>query len=89
MLSISDRRNIRGLQALRALHHIKRDSLSFSKRTEPLHLDLTEMHEEIFPFGLLNESIALFGTKPLHSPLSQPCNLHLFRSDTEPVPTPL
>ena len=47
------------------------------------------MDEEILTLRLLNESVALLGTKPLDSPLSQPCNLHVFWSDPAPVPTPL
>ncbi len=47
------------------------------------------MDEEILTLRLLNESVALFGTKPLDSPLSQPCNLHVFRGDTVTGPTPL
>ena len=57
------------------------NSLAFGQRPEALYLDLTEMDEEIFTLRLLNESVALLGTKPLDSPLSQPYDLHVFRSD--------
>ena len=77
------------VETLGSLDHLKGDRLSFSKCTKAIHLDLTEMNEEIFTLRLFNESIALFGTKPLHSPLSQPCNLRMFRGDAAPEPTPL
>lgn len=83
------RRHIRRLKALRTLDHVESDSLPLGERTEALHLDLTEVDEEILPLRLLNESVALLGTKPLDSPLSQPYNLHMFRGDTIPRPTPL
>ena len=57
------------------------NSLTFGQRPEALYLDLTEMDEEIFTLRLLNESVALLGTKPLDSPLSQPYDLHVFRGD--------
>ena len=86
---VLDGRYVRRLKALRTLDHVESDSLPLGERTEALHLDLTEVDEEILPLRLLNESVALFGTKPLDSPLSQPYNLHLFRGDTIPGPTPL
>ncbi len=73
----SNGRNVSRLKALGTLDYLKLDSLSFRKRLEPLYLDFTEMDEEIFTLRLLNESVALFGTKPLDSPLSQPYNLHV------------
>ena len=82
-------RHVCSLQTLGALDHIKSDGLAFRECAEPFGLDLTEVHEEIFSLRLLDETIALLGTKPLDSPLSQPCNLHLFRGDTEARPTPL
>ena len=82
-------RDVRRLQAFRALDHIERDGLSLRERAEPLRLDLTEMHEEIFSLRLFDETVALLGTKPLDSPLSQPCNLHVFWGDATLVPTPL
>jgi hypothetical protein len=84
-----DSRDVRRLQTFRALDHIERDGLSLRERAEPLRLDFTEMHEEIFTLRLFDETVALLGTKPLDSPLSQPCNLHLFRGDAVPGPTPL
>ena len=39
---------------------------------------LLEVDEEILPLRLLNESVALLGTKPLDSPLSQPYDLRCF-----------
>jgi hypothetical protein len=77
------------LKALWPLDYVETDSLSFRERPETLYLDFTEVDEEIFTLRLLNESVALFGTKPLDSPLSQPYNLHVFRGDTVTGPTPL
>lgn len=74
----SNGRNVCRLKALWTLNHVKTNSLSLRKRSETLDLDLTEVDEEILPLRLLNESVALFGTKPLDSPLSQPYNLHVF-----------
>ena len=85
----SNGRNVCRLKALWALNYVETNSLSLSKRPETLYLDLTEVDEEILPLRLLNESVALFGTKPLDSPLSQPYNLHVYRGDTIPGPTPL
>ncbi len=82
-------RYIRRLQTFGALDDVESDSLPFRERLEPVGLDLTEMHEEIFSLRLLDETVALLGTKPLDSPLSQPCNLHVFRGDTGTGPTPL
>jgi hypothetical protein len=82
-------RDVRRLQALRALDHIELHSLPFRESTEPVRLNLTEVHEEIFSLRLFDKTVALFGTKPLDSPLSQPCNLHVFRGDTATEPTPL
>jgi hypothetical protein len=79
-------RDVRRLKALWTLDHVEPNSLPLGERTEALHLDLTEVDEEILPLRLLNESVALLGTKPLDSPLSQPYNLHLFRGDTIPGP---
>jgi len=59
------------------LDYVETNSLSFRKSPETLYLDLTEVDEEILTLRLLNESVALFGTKPLDSPLSQPYNLHV------------
>jgi hypothetical protein len=73
----SNWRYVRRLKALWTLDYVESDSLSFRERPETLHLDFTEMDEEILPLRLLNESVALFGTKPLYSPLSQPYNLHV------------
>jgi hypothetical protein len=86
---VLDRRDVRRLQTLRTLDYFEANSLPLGERFEALDLDLTEMDEEIFTLRLLNESVALFGTKPLDSPLSQPCNLHVFRGDTVTGPTPL
>jgi len=83
------RRDVRRLQAFRALDHVETNSLTLRQRPEALYLDLTEMDEEILTLRLLNESVALLGTKPLDSPLSQPCNLHVFWGDATLVPTPL
>jgi hypothetical protein len=88
-LRLLDGHHVRRLKALWTLNYVEPDSLSLRKCPKPLDLDLTEMHEEVFPLRLLNESVALFGTKPLDSPLSQPCNLHVFRGDTVAGPTPL
>ena len=88
-LRLQQGRDIRRLQTLRALDYIETHRLTFRKSTEPLGLDLAEMHEEILPLRLLDETVALLGTKPLDSPLSQPCNLHVFRGDAAPEPTPL
>lgn len=84
-----DRRYVRRLQTFGALDHVESDGLPFRERLEPVRLDLTEMHEEIFSLRLFDETVALLGTKPLDSPLSQPCNLHVFRGDTGTGPTPL
>ncbi len=81
--------DVRRLQTFRTLDHLEPDGLTFRQRAEAFYLDLTEMDEEILTLRLLNESIALLGTKPLDSPLSQPCNLHVFWSDAAPAPTPL
>ena len=59
------------LEALRSLHHVESNSLSLGESAKALNLDLTEVDEEILPLRLLNESVPLFGTKPLDSPLSQ------------------
>jgi hypothetical protein len=70
-------RNVRRLKALWTLDYVETNSLSLRERPETLYLDFTEMDEEILPLRLLNESVALLGTKPLDSPLSQPYNLHV------------
>jgi hypothetical protein len=73
----SNGRNVCRLKALWTLDYVESNSLSLRKRPETLYLDFTEVDEEILPLRLLNESVALFGTKPLDSPLSQPYNLHV------------
>jgi len=84
-----DRRDVRRLQTFGTLDHVETNSLTLRQRPEAFYLDLTEMDEEILTLRLLNESVALLGTKPLDSPLSQPRNLHVFWGDTTLVPTPL
>jgi hypothetical protein len=59
------------------LDYLETNSLTLRKCPETFYLDFTEMDEEILTLRLLNESVALFGTKPLDSPLSQPYNLHV------------
>lgn len=81
--------NIRRLQALGALDHVKANSLTFGQGAETFGLNLAEMNKKILSVRLFDESVALFGTKPLDSPLSQPYNLHLFRGDTQRGPTPV
>ena len=88
-LRLLHRRDVRRLKALWTLNYVEPNSLPFREGPKTLDLDLTEVDEEILTLRLLNESVALFGTKPLDSPLSQPCNLHLFRGDTVSGPTPL
>jgi hypothetical protein len=82
----SNGRDVRRLKALRALDYVESNSLSLRKRPESLYLDFTEMDEEILTLRLLNESVALFGTKPLDSPLSQPYNLHVLGATFWPTP---
>jgi hypothetical protein len=74
-------RDVRRLQTFGALDHVETNSLAFRQCLKAFDLDFTEVDEEILALRLLNESVALFGTKPLDSPLSQPCNLHVFRGD--------
>ena len=77
------------LQTFGPLNNVEPNSLALGQRPEALYLDLTEMDEEILTLRLLNESIALFGTKPLDSPISQPYDLHVSGATRHPVPTPL
>ena len=86
LLSVwSNGRNVRRLKALWTLDYVETNSLSLRQRPETFDLDLTEVDEEIFPLRLLNESVALFGTKPLDSPLSQTYNLHVFGATRFPA----
>jgi hypothetical protein len=82
---LSNGRNVRRLKALWTLNYVETNSLPFRECPKTLHLDLTEVDEEILPLRLLNESVALFGTKPLDSPLSQPYNLHVFGATRSPA----
>ena len=47
--------------------HIEGHSLALIEGLEAVHLDLREMHEQVFAVVLRDEAIALLGVKPLNS----------------------
>ena len=58
-----------GLGALRSLRHLELDAGAFLQATEPVHLDLALVDEDIASVIRLNEPIALCVVEPLHCTL--------------------
>src|SRR5262245_6166437 len=63
--------DVRGLQALVALHDLERHALTLGQGAVALRLDRGVMDEDVIPVLALDEAVALLVRKPLHGALRQ------------------